>query len=102
VALVAGDRRAAILSVKRVGRALRQAMVGEADQLSKDAKVLRDRVKDGEPSSTETSGLLARATKLQAILDNHRAPTSAKVWIGITPRLQTVAGAYGVSWPTAR
>jgi hypothetical protein len=85
-----------------IDKQTRQAIVGEADQLSKDAKVLRDRVKDGEPSSAETSGLLARATKLQSILESNRAPTSAKVWTGITPRLQTVAGAYGVSWPSAR
>lgn len=85
-----------------VDKPTREGIVREADQLSKDAKVLRDRVKDGEPSSAETDGLLARASKLQSILDGRQIPASAKVWTGITPRLQTVAGAYGVSWPTSR
>jgi hypothetical protein len=85
-----------------IDKQTREGIVREADQMSKDAKLLRDRVKDGEPSSAETTGLLARATKLQTILNGHQAPTSAKVWTGITPRLQTVAGAYGVSWPSSR
>jgi hypothetical protein len=80
----------------------REAIVEEADQLSKDAETLRDRVKDGEPSSAETDRLLARAARLRQFLDSHQAPTSAKVWTDLTPRLQTVAGAYGVPWPTPR
>jgi hypothetical protein len=80
----------------------REAIVNEADQLSKDAETLRDRVKDGEPSSAETDRLLTRAARLGKFLDSHQAPTSAKVWTDLTPRLQTVAGAYGVPWPTPR
>ena len=36
-----------------VDKASREAIVDEADQFSKDAKVLRDRVNDGKPSSAE-------------------------------------------------
>jgi hypothetical protein len=80
----------------------RQAIVGEADQLSKDAKALRDRVKDGKPSSAEAERLLASANKLQAFIDGHKVPTSAGTWASAHERLQTVAGVYGASWPATR
>jgi hypothetical protein len=80
----------------------RQAVVGEAEQLSKDAKTLRDRVKDGKPSSAEAEALLARATKLQTFIASHQVPTSARAWSGVTGRLQSLASAYGASWPGSR
>jgi hypothetical protein len=80
----------------------RQAIVGEADQLSKDAKTLRERVKDGEPSSAEADRLLASATRLQAFIDSHQVPTSAANWTAATARLQSLASAYGARWPSSR
>jgi hypothetical protein len=80
----------------------RQTIVGEADGLSKDAKAFRDRVKDGEPSSAEADRVLARATKLQGLIDGHQVPASAGTWTNVTPRLQSVASAYGTSWPGRR
>ena len=82
-----------------INKQARQAFVGEVDQLSKDAKALRDRLNDGQPSSAETARLLARATKVQAILESHKVPTSGTAWNGLTPRIQTIAGAYGLAWP---
>ena len=79
----------------------RDAIVHEADLLSKDAKTLRSRVKDGKPSSAEADRVLQRATKLRAFIDNHQVPASSKAWTDIAPRLQTLAGAYGttsVTW----
>ncbi|HET9265889.1 MAG TPA: hypothetical protein VFO14_22755 [Vicinamibacterales bacterium] len=78
----------------------REAIVREADQLSKDAKALRGRVRDAKPSSAEADRLLSRAAELQAFVDSHQLPTAAGVWTGIRTRLQELAGAYGA--PMAR
>jgi hypothetical protein len=85
-----------------IDKPARQAIVGEADQLSKDAKALRDRVKDAEPSSAEADRLLERAAKLHAFIDSHQVPTSAGTWSSATTRLQSVASAYGSPWPRHR
>jgi hypothetical protein len=77
----------------------RQAIVREVDELGKDAKALRDRVEDGEPSSAEADRLLGRATKVKAFVDSHPVPTSASTWTSVVTRLKAVADAYGVSWP---
>jgi seryl-tRNA synthetase len=83
----------------RVSKAARQAAVAEADQLTKDAKVLRDRVKDANPSSAEASKLLAQASKVQAFVVSHQVPASAGAWKAATGYMQVVANAYGASWP---
>jgi hypothetical protein len=80
----------------------RQAIVNEAGQLSKDAKALRNRVKDGDASSAEADRLLARAAKLQSFIGTHQVLTSAGIWTSVTPRLEGVASAYGSSWPGSR
>jgi hypothetical protein len=104
----AGDRLKKSLDtdlkkIPSIDKPTREAIVAEADQLSKDAKTLRDRVKDGKPSSAEAGKLLERASKVQGFLDKHpQLPTSASVWSGMTERLQKMAGAYGAPWPAAR
>ncbi len=85
-----------------IDKPARQAIVGEADGLAKDAKAFRDRVKNGEPSSAEADRVLARATKLQAFIDSHQVPTSVAAWTNVTTRLQSVASAYGTTWPGGR
>jgi hypothetical protein len=85
-----------------IDKTARQAMVSEADGLSKDAKALRGRVKDGRPSSAEAERLLARAAKVQSIVDAHQMPTATTAWTTATAGLQTVASAYGNSWPKGR
>src|SRR4051812_7825797 len=60
----------------------RQQVVEEADQLSKDAKLLNDRVKDGKPSSAEAEKVLAGATHMKATLQSHRVPQSTAAWSG--------------------
>jgi hypothetical protein len=80
-----------------IDKTAREASVREADQLSKDAKTLRDRVKDSKPSSAEAERLLARSAKLQALIESHQAPASAAVWSGMKPPLQVLAGGYGLS-----
>jgi hypothetical protein len=77
----------------------RQAIVADVDQLAKDAKALRGRVKDGKPSSAEAQSVLTRATKLQSFIAGHQVPASAAAWAGATKHLQGVASAYGVAWP---
>jgi hypothetical protein len=85
-----------------VDQAAREAIITEADQLSKDAKTLRDRVKGGKPSSAEASKLLERAARLQGFFTSHQVPTSTNVWTGVTEHLQKIAGAYGAPWPAGR
>ena len=80
----------------------REAAVRDADQLSKDAKALRDRVKDGKPSSAEADRLLAQASKMHAFIGTHQLPMSAGLWSEVPMRLQTIAAAYGTSWSSTR
>jgi len=84
---------------KTIDKTQRETMVGEADQLAKDAKVLRDRVKDGDPSSAEAQRLLAQASKVQSLLGNYKAPMAAGALGGVRARLLSIASAYGASWP---
>jgi hypothetical protein len=84
---------------KSVAQPTREAIVDEVDQLAKDAKSLRNRVKDGQPSSAEAESVLTRAAKLQTFLDGHQVPMSAGQWAAAGSRLQTIAGAYGARWP---
>jgi hypothetical protein len=85
-----------------IDKPARQAIVGEADQLSKDAKALRDRVKDGHPSSSEAERVLAHASKLQSFIETHQVPASSANWTNIATRLQGVATAYGAALPGSR
>jgi len=82
-----------------VSKEARQAAVAEANQLSKDAKALRDRVKDTKPSSAEASKLLAQASKVQGFVDSHQLPASAGEWKATSGYVQVVANAYGTPWP---
>jgi hypothetical protein len=82
-----------------VSKEARQAAVADADQLMKDAKALRDRVKDEKPSSAEASKLLAQASKVQGFVDGHQMPASAAAWKATAGHVQLVASAYGTPWP---
>jgi hypothetical protein len=85
-----------------VDKAARDAIVEEADQFTKDAKLLRDRVIDRKPSSAEADQLLARAARLQTFVAKHRVPTAANYWAGIDIYLQKLASAYRADWPVKR
>jgi hypothetical protein len=87
---------------KTIDKSTREAIVGEADQLSKDAKELRDKVKDGKPSSAEAERLLAGAAKVQSFIGGNKVPTAAGAWAGTGGQLKTLASAYGAPWPPAR
>ena len=84
---------------KTIDKTQREAIVGQADQLAKDAKSLRDRVKDGDPSSAEAERLLAQASKVKSLLGNYKAPMASGALSGAGAKLQSVASAYGASWP---
>jgi hypothetical protein len=77
----------------------RQSIVGDAVQLSKSAKVLRERVKDGKPSSAEAKQVLTDASKLETTVGSHQAPASASAWAGARNNLQKIASAYNAQWP---
>jgi hypothetical protein len=80
----------------------RQTASANVDQFVNDAKALRDRVKDGRPSSAEADRVLSNATDLQTFISSHQVPASASVWNDVTPQLQALASAYGLSWPSSR
>jgi hypothetical protein len=84
---------------KTIDKTQRETIVGHADQMAKDAKSLRDRVKDGDPSSAEAERLLAQASKVKSLLGNYTAPMASGALSGAAARLQTIASAYGASWP---
>ena len=75
----------------------RQAAVADAEQWSKDAKALRDRIKDGKPSSSEADAVAAGAAKLKAFVEARALPASAGVWASASGARQTLAQAYGPS-----
>jgi hypothetical protein len=85
-----------------IDKGRRESIVDEADQLMKDAKVLRERVKDGDPTSAEAERLLARASAVQTTLDPLRTAASKSIWSGLVPRFHDLAGAYFTSWPANR
>lgn len=82
-----------------VAQSSREAIVREADQLVKDAKDLKDKVEDAEPSSAEGERVLTRAATLQTFVTKNQVPTTAGIWSGLAGQLRTVAEAYGRSWP---
>ena len=63
--------------------------------LSNDAKTLRNRVKNGKPSSAEADRLMARAAKLQTFIQSHRVPASASAWAAAASHMEIVSAAYG-------
>ena len=77
-------------------------IVKEADQWSKDAKLLKDRVKDGKPSSAEAAAVLTRGARLQSFVQNNPVPTSpapgpaslltSRRWPALTARSPRAAG----------
>ena len=79
-----------------VDQPTRAAIVQEAEDLSKDAKTLRSRLKDSKPSSAEADQLIARAGKLQKFIEGHQVPASASELPALGTSLRTVAEAYRV------
>jgi len=80
-----------------IDKPTREAVVSEADQLSQDAKTLRDRVKDAKPSSAEADEVLTRAHKLETFIQGHKVPAAARAWTAVSSQLENVAAAYQVS-----
>jgi hypothetical protein len=85
-----------------VDSSARQAAVENVDQFVKDAKELRDRVKDGRPSSAEADRVLTNSRSVETFIKGHQVPASASLWNGVTPQLQVLASAYGQPSPAGR
>ncbi len=85
-----------------VEKAQRAAIVDEADTLSKEAKTLRNRVKNAKPSSAEADRLMARAAKLQTFIQSHRVPASASTWAAAASHMEIVSAAYRANSPAPR
>ena len=80
-----------------VDKASREGIVDEADQLSKDAKALRERMNDG---SAEADQVIARAASLQTFIKGHQAPAAASAWNGVAAQIEIVATAYRIPLPS--
>lgn len=85
-----------------VGKHGREAIAEEADRLSQAAEILRDRVKDGAPSSSELDRLLAQASRTETRLGEYPTPASRALWGELASRLAALADAYHVDWRGAR
>jgi hypothetical protein len=85
---------------KSVPKGDRDAIVHDADRLSKDAKVLRDRIKDGKPSSAEAAHVMESAGRLGAFVREHQLPTASAAWTSMSTGVQTLATAYGLQVPS--
>jgi hypothetical protein len=75
----------------------RTSIVREADGLSKDAKALARRVKDGKPSSVEAGQLAARVATLRTATESYQLPAATPLWADITERLAKVRDAYATT-----
>ena len=82
--------------------AAREAAVADVDEFGKAAKVARDRIKDGEPSSAEVQRVFVHAARIATFIEGHSAPSAAGLWSPTASRLQTIAGAYGTEWRSPR
>jgi len=81
---------------KTIDKATREQIVGEADQLSKDARTLRDRVKDGDPSSAEAASVLDRASRIRTFMEGHNGlPTATGAWSDLAAKLTMISSAFG-------
>ena len=73
----------------------RQAAMADAAAWSKDAKALRDRVKDGKPSSAEAARVQGGAARLKAFCDGKSLPTASGVWSSTDAPRQVITQAFG-------
>jgi len=81
-----------------VASATRATTIADADEFGKAAKVARDRIKDGQPSTAEVDRVFVHAARLATFIEGHAAPSAARLWAPIASSLQTIAGAYGTDW----
>lgn len=84
---------------KSVDAASRQAVVKDAEQIGKDAKVVGDRLNSGTPSSSELERVLVGALRVQTFVGTHNLPTAAGAWKAVSTNLGVLAGAYNAKWP---
>ena len=85
-----------------VDKTTRESLLNAVDELSKDAKTLRSRITDGKPGSAEAEALLSHATRFETTLKGRQAAGANSAWTGLAKHLQTVATAFGLSWPSGR
>ena len=83
-----------------IDKPTRDAIIQDAGDWSKEAKALKDRVKDSKPSSAEAEQVLTRAGRLQSFIRNNAVPTASSAWPEIGSHVQTLASAYNRSWST--
>jgi hypothetical protein len=80
----------------------RQTLAGQADELSKAAKALSSRLKDGKPSSAEADVLLAQASKVDDFLDGRNAAASSAAWTAASTPRKTLSSAYAIDQAAGR
>ena len=76
----------------------RQSIVDDASQLERDAKALRERVNDGDPSSAEAERLLVRSARIRSVINDRRLSAAKAAWSPIAPKVADIAAAYGMEW----
>lgn len=84
---------------KTVDPAARATAVAEADAFAKSAKVLKDRVGDGKPSTAEAQQLFQQAAKVKEFMGSRNLPVAGGAWGGVGAKLATIAQAYNMPLP---
>ena len=84
---------------KTVDAPTRTKIVGEIDLLTKDAKALKSRLSDGQPTSAEAERMFEHAQKVKDLIAarTYGTPVTA-AWSPMNADLKTVAGTFGRSW----
>ncbi len=80
---------------KSVDESTRKSLLTQAEDWSKAAKTLGERVNDEKPSSVEADHVMQGATALKAAIDGRQAPGAKSAWASTAVPLQTVMQAYG-------
>jgi hypothetical protein len=83
----------------RLDKTTRQNIAGQADDLSKAARVLSSRLKEGKPSSAEADAVLAQASRIDGLLEPRNATATKAAWAAASAPLKTLSTAYAVAQP---
>jgi hypothetical protein len=88
----------ALKADKTVAPASRQAAVGEAETLKKEAETLASRVNDGKPATGEATQLLEHARRIDsAAASLPLGPNVKRDWDAVMKPLETIAQSFGVT-----
>ena len=91
------ELRSSLEKDKSIGKATREAALGEVESLKRDAKALASRLESGDPASGEAKQLLQRlATVRTASASRQLSPAAQSAWTSIRGAVEKVAQGFGM------